>query len=127
MRYKIPDDGLLRKAIREVLREHREVDSQGSLRSMVQSKLRLKDEGYRVSPNRLRRIAADMEDVGIMVVKMRSRHDVKECYVCGGELTSVESVDIFGGKTSFGRRCKKCGFEMEKEKLAPRRYIFYSR
>ncbi|MEE9594202.1 MAG: hypothetical protein V3V92_02270 [Candidatus Hydrothermarchaeales archaeon] len=127
MKYKIPDDEMLRRAIDEVLDEHHEVNTQDSFRTMVESKLRQGNETYRVSPSRLRRIAAAMEDVGIKVVKMRSRHEAKKCYVCGGELAPVESVDIFGDKTSVGKRCRKCGFEMEKGNLVPRRYIFYGR
>ncbi len=127
MKYKIPDDELLRRAIDEVLDEHHEVNTQDSLRTMVEAKLRQGNETYRVSPSRLRRIAASMKNVGIKVVKMRSRREAKKCYVCGGEFASVESVDVFGDKTSFGKRCRNCGFEMEKENLVPRRYIFYGR
>jgi len=127
MKYKIPDDEMLRRAITEVLNEHPEVTSQESLRTIVQTKLKRGKDRYRVSPSRLRRIAAVMKDVRIKVVKMKSKHVAKECYVCGGEFTAVNSVDLFGKKASVGKKCTKCGFELEKENLAPRRYIFYGK
>lgn len=127
MKYKIPDGEMVTKAISEVLDEHREVFSQDSFHQMVQSKLRMDDKKYRVSAERLRRVASTMKNVGIRVVKMRSRLEPKECFICSGELASFESVDLFGGRTPLGKRCKRCGFEMEKGRLAPRRYVFYRR
>lgn len=127
MKFKIPEDEAVRKAINEILGEHSEVPSQESFHSMVQSRLRLGEKKYRLSPKRLRRIAASMKDVGVRVMKMRSRHEPKVCYICGGELTIRESVNLFGDKTVIGKKCKKCGFEIGKEKLAPRRYIFYGK
>jgi hypothetical protein len=125
--YKIPNAELLREIIGEVLQRHREVYSQDSLHSLVQSKLWGKDKTYRVSPPRVRRTAAGMGEVGIRVVKMRSRREFKECFVCGGKLAIAESFDLFGGRTSSSRKCEQCGYEMERENMGPRKYIFYRR
>ncbi len=125
--YRIPKDASIIKTIREVLDGHKEVGSQEEFWRMVEAMVRKADSSYRVSPSRLRRLAAVMGDVVIRVVKMRTSKRAKSCYVCGGEMRQVKMKDLFGKESVGGRRCTRCGFELERDDLAPRRYIFIRR
>ncbi len=125
--YKIPKDDLIARTIKEILDGHKEVGSQEALHRMVAALLNRADAAYKVSPERLRRIAAGLEDVVIRVEKMRAARRAKACYVCGGEMKLMKARDLFGRETVAGRKCSRCGFELERNGLAPRRYIFIKR
>ncbi|MEE8168113.1 MAG: hypothetical protein V3T58_04505 [Candidatus Hydrothermarchaeales archaeon] len=122
--YKIPKRELVESAIREVLREHSEISSQNLFHSLVQGMVRREDKEYRVSPDRVRQLAAVMDGVKVHAEKRRTSREAKRCYVCGGELAAVKTRDLFGNEALAGKRCSTCGFEMERENLVPKRYFF---
>ena len=113
----------MEEAILKVFRENREVGSQRSLRALVLEHLRKKDEGYTLSEDRVRRLAARL-GFRVLVLKRASRRKARRCYVCGGELKAVKARDLYGAEVVVGRKCTLCGFRMDRDNLVPRRYIF---
>lgn len=122
--YKIPKDEEVVEAIRRVLKKNREVTSQALFHELVLKELKRKSPYYTASSERVKRTAA-LEGVKIFVEKMKSSKEAKVCFVCGGELETQKVKNLLGEETSTGKRCKVCGFKMDREHLSPRRYIFY--
>lgn len=110
-----------------VLDRNREVGSQSLFHRLVLEELKKESPYYVVSPERLRRISAKLAGVKIFVEKRRSEREAKRCFLCGGELEVMMAQDILGDETAVGKRCKTCGFKMDKKNLLPRRYIFYKK
>ncbi|MFQ5975299.1 MAG: hypothetical protein ACE5J5_03160 [Candidatus Hydrothermarchaeales archaeon] len=123
--YKIPEEKEIINAILKVLDKHKEINSQGTFLKLVLKELKKRDKEYVVSSDRAKRIAAGLKEVGVHVDKKRSRREAKKCFVCGGELGHIMARDLQGNETKIGKRCKVCGFELDKDKLSPQRYIFY--
>lgn len=125
--YKILTDEEIADAIRDVLKRHREVESQRLLHELVLQKLKEENQYCILTGNRVRKIAAKSKGVKILVEKRRSSKKAKNCYVCGGELEVIKARDLYGGECSAGKKCKNCGFKIDKENLMPKRYIFLKR
>jgi hypothetical protein len=122
--YKIPKDEEIAGAIRSVLAKHKEVKSQSLFHRFVLKELKLKSPYYRVSSDRVKRVAAQV-GVKIFIEKRRSQKEARSCFVCGGELKTLKVKNLLGEEVSAGKKCRVCGFKMDRGHLAPRRYIFY--
>ncbi|NOZ76705.1 MAG: hypothetical protein GXO65_03320 [Euryarchaeota archaeon] len=123
--YSIARDEAVEAAILDVLKNYGEVHSLESLHQLVTRNLRRHHPRAVVSPERVRRRAALMEGVRFQVEKRRSGREARRCYVCGGQLEPFETIDVYGKRTPSGRRCRDCGFRIEKRGYLPRRYRFY--
>ena len=122
--YKIPNDEEIARAIKKVLSKHKEVRSQALFHDFVLRELRIKSPYYRVSSERIRRIASEI-GVKIIVDKRKSHIDAKTCFVCGGVLATMKTKNLEGVEVPAGKRCKTCDFKMDRANLYPKRYIFY--
>lgn len=122
--YKIPKDEEIGDAIRSVLVKHKEVKSQSLFHKFVLKELKLKSPYYVASSFRIKHVAAKV-GVKIFIEKRKSQKEAKSCFVCGGELFTLKVKNLMGTETSAGKKCRVCGFKMNKSHLAPRRYIFY--
>jgi len=123
--YRIPDEEEVKNAILKVMDKHKEVNSQEIFLKHVLKELKKTDEEYVASSDRVKKLAAGLKEIGVHVDKKRSKREAKKCFVCGGKFGSIKAKDLLGKETLLGRRCKTCGFELDKKKLSPRRYIFY--
>ncbi len=123
--YKIPDKEKVKDAILKVMDKHREVNSQETFLKLVLEELKKTDEDFVVSSDRVKKITSKIKSIRVHVDKRRSRREAIKCFVCGGELLHMKTKDLQGKETLVGKRCKACGFELDRDKLSPRRYIFY--
>jgi DNA-directed RNA polymerase subunit RPC12/RpoP len=123
--YTLARDEDVEASITRVLKEHGEVNSLESLHRLVVEDLRKGTPHVAISPERVRRRAALLESVKIMVEKRRSGKRARRCYLCGGEFEPFETVDVYGKRTLSGKRCRDCGYRIEKRGYLPRRYRFY--
>lgn len=122
--YKIPKDEEIAGAIRRVLAKHKEVRSQSLFREFVLKELKRESPYYKASSDRIKRVASKA-GVKIFIDKRKSHKEAKACFVCGGELKTLKVKDLLGKDVPAGKKCKVCGFAMDRGHLAPRRYIFY--
>lgn len=125
--YRVPKDDKVEEAIRKVMNAHAEIGSLKLFHELVQKELKEIDTKTAISPERLRRMAALMVGMKVHVDKGHSKKIPKQCYVCQGELKPVRTVDLYGKKTIIGKKCKDCGFRIEKDMSTPLRYRFYRR
>lgn len=126
MSYRIPDDDTLADAIYMVLHRHSPVRSQGLLATLVSQELRRKDPMYRVSGERVRRmaIARDLAELEISYNEGRSEEAPPECPVCRNELRAVSNRTLRGEDTVIGHRCRRCGYSMGLSRRIPGMYVF---
>jgi hypothetical protein len=125
--YRIPRSDEVGETIIRVLEEYREVGSQNLLHSLVLRRLKRENQFYKLSPERVKRIAAGLAEVKIFVEKKKSGREAKKCYVCGSKMEWIEGKNLFGNAARTGKKCVKCGFRVDRPELAPRRYVFYKR
>lgn len=125
--YRIPRSTEVGEAIVKVLEEYREVGSQNMLHSLVLTRLKRENQFYKLSPERVKRIASRLPGVKIFVEKRRSRQEAKNCYVCGSKLEWIRARNLLGDTVRAGKKCVKCGFRIDRPELIPRRYVFYKR
>ncbi len=122
--YKIPKNEEIADAIRRVLKRNKEVNSQVLFHKLVLKELKRKSPYYTASSERIKKTAA-LEGVKIFVEKRKSPKEAKTCFICGGALETLKTKNLLGEEVSTGKKCKVCGFKMDRENLVPRRYTFY--
>lgn len=125
--YKIPGKDEVGTAVLEVLEDYREVKSQAMLHSLVLKKLKKENQFFKISPERVRKIAAEQEEVKIFVEKCKSPREAKKCFICGEEMIWVKGRSLLGGATRTGKKCPRCGFRIDRPTVKPKRYVFYLR
>lgn len=125
--YRIPGRDEVAESIIRVLEEYREVRSQNLLHDLVLGRLRRENRFYRLSPARLRRIAAGLAEVRIFVEKRRSKREARKCYVCGAEMEGIKGKNLLGSEAKTGKKCVECGFRIHRPRVEPKRYVFYKR
>ncbi|MGE4274518.1 MAG: hypothetical protein AB7E27_00475 [Candidatus Methanomethylophilaceae archaeon] len=126
MRYKIPDDDTLADAIYMVMHRHSSVRSQGLLASLVSKELSRSDPDYRVSGERVRRLAIirGLAEVEISYNENGKEEVPSECPVCRGDLRPVSNRTLLGEETVIGHRCRRCSFSMGVTRRTPGMYVF---
>ncbi|MEE9474101.1 MAG: hypothetical protein V3V36_00350 [Candidatus Hydrothermarchaeaceae archaeon] len=122
--YKIPKNEEIADAIRRVLKRNKEVNSQVLFHKLVLKELKRKSPYYTASSERIKKTAA-LEGVKIFVEKRKSSKEAKTCFICGGALETLRVKNLLGEEASAGKKCKVCGFRMDRGNLVPRRYTFY--
>ncbi|MDR0198542.1 MAG: hypothetical protein LBI08_02230 [Methanomassiliicoccaceae archaeon] len=124
--YRIPDDDRLEKAIVAVVRKEGHVRSQAEMTSLVLSELRKEDPEYRVSGERIRRVAIERNilrvDIDYNMQDDRSLPDV--CPVCGYPMAAVSNSTLDGRESKVGRQCTKCPYHTGSRRRTPGRYTF---
>lgn len=122
--YKIPSEKEINEALIKVLGKYKEVSSIKLLRNLVQSELRKTNKYYVVSENRIRKIASKNKKIKIIVLKRKSSKKTERCFICGKKLKPIISKNLLGEYVTIGSKCEICGIVLEKNKQAPKRYIF---
>ena len=129
MAYKIPDESILVEIIERVMRQEGIVDSQSLLLKEVRKHLNRMDPEYRVSAQRLRKIAIKMKNIRVEIrckITDRSPDDMKTCPVCGEDMERIENMTLDGKKITVGYRCTFCPYWTGMRLRVPIRYIFRS-
>ena len=121
---KILSDEQIEKAIHQVLKEYRTINSQTQLHNLVLKKLKTK-KGF--SNYRLRKIAINSNFVKLEIHSREGdpKKIMNKCPVCTDKLTHVKNQTIWGGKVTIEFRCKNCGYWTGKKKRIPTRYVFH--
>jgi uncharacterized Zn-binding protein involved in type VI secretion len=125
--YKIPKDGDVVLAIRNVLARYNTVHSQRELRERVEQELNFGSGEFHVSGTRVRRLAVIS---GIARIKVHTRATGKKgaivnCPVCRTKLKASRNMTIYGKTVTLGHKCQTCGYMTEKDNLhLPSRYEF---
>jgi len=126
MPYKIPDDDRLEEAILAVIGRDTQIRSQTMMTELVLSELKNDGDEYRVSGNRIRRVAIERNilriDIEYNQHDDRSSPDV--CPVCGYPMAVVNNSTLGGGSAKIGRQCTKCPFTTGTKRRTPGRYTF---
>jgi hypothetical protein len=118
---KIPKAEDVKEVLARVLREHREVSSLRTLRKLVREGVG--EEGTLLSEERVKRLAVEL-GASIRVEKRRSHREAERCFLCEGEWEPLRTRDLYGRETSGGKRCRRCGLRLERDQVAPSRYVF---
>jgi hypothetical protein len=129
--YKIPKDGDIVLAIRNVMVKFSVVRSQHELKRLVDQELSRGDEQFRVSGSRVRRLALLS---GVTKVEVHTRGDGPKtkkvgtnCPVCGAALKKSKNKTVEGKTVTLGYFCPNCSYSTGKDKRYPSRYIFSRR
>lgn len=125
--YRIPKDGDVILAIRNVLARYKVIHSQRELKRKVEIELNFGNDDYRVSEVRIRKLSIIS---GVAEVKVHTRatgHDISisKCPVCSAKLISSRNMTVYGKTVTLGYRCPECDYWTEKGNLRmPSRYEF---
>lgn len=130
--YKIPSDGQVIEALREVFGKRRVVTSQRALKTLVDKELRaMLDEGgkktdYRVGETRLRALVlkSSVADLDIHCRETVRKTSLGKCPVCRSKLKRVKNLTVYGGTVTLGYHCKTCGYWTGLKQRVPTKYVF---
>jgi|TARA_B100000959_G_C14441451_1_gene402857 transcription initiation factor IIE alpha subunit len=125
--HQIPKADEVRSSILSTLNKYREIRSKQLLHAHVLKMLKINNQFYTISQDRVKRIAANMPEVLVSIENRKSHKEPKKCYICSNLLDDIKAKDLFGKPTKFGKKCPKCGFKIDKKMLVPKRYIFFKR
>jgi len=127
MPYSIPSDEEIRDALKIVMKRMKGVGSLRKLRKLVLRELRIKNDEYTVSSQRLRKIAVKSPFINTTI---KARKDDKidslkgRCPVCGSKLNMTKNETLFGGTVTLGYKCKECPYWTSMKRRVPIRYGF---
>jgi hypothetical protein len=125
--YRIPKRELVEIAIYKVLDEALTVRSQTLFLKLVMSRLReLNGGGFRLSGQRLRRIAASLDDVDLIIhCREGSRKNRRTlCPVCGTRMENIQNSTLYGWTVNTGKNCPTCSYWTGSHRRIPVRYVF---
>ncbi len=122
---KIPDKELVKRIIKQKLKECGVIRSQEKLGKIVGNELKEVDSSFSITPERTRRIALEIPDIEIKVKTRKSDVERPEkCPVCDDELKALYAKNLDNKKTEVGFRCEKCSYHGDIEEFMPMRYEF---
>ena len=125
--YKIPKDGDVVLAIRNVLARYKTVHSLRELKRRVEQELNFGNEDYRASEERIRKLAIISGIADITVHTKSTGKDINpaKCPVCNSDLRASRNMTVYGKTVTVGYKCPECGYWTEKGDLRmPSRYEF---
>jgi prepilin signal peptidase PulO-like enzyme (type II secretory pathway) len=123
--YRIPSRERVMGALRIVLGKRKTVTSQRELKELLDREMS-REDGYRVSGQRARRIAYDSGLV-TMEIDTRESEEVRtppRCPVCDHRMDRVKNMTVFGGTVTLGHRCRNCPYWTGLKRRIPTRYTF---
>ncbi len=96
---------------------------------LVNDKLAQEDPRYRVSAQRVRRVAATHPRLRVQIHTRRAeaRSLLKHCPVCGHPLQRVENQTLSGSRVVLEARCTACPYWTGRARRIPVRYVFHKR
>ncbi|MFQ5552723.1 MAG: hypothetical protein ACE5EW_03280 [Thermoplasmata archaeon] len=123
--YRIPSRERVVGALRRVLGRRKTIPSQRELKELLDQEMS-REDGYRVSGPRARRIAYDS---GLVRLEIESRESAEvrtphRCPVCGHRMDRVKNMTVFGGTVTLGHRCRSCPYWTGLKRRVPTRYTF---
>ncbi len=113
-------------SLRRVLSRTGGVRSLSQLVALVAEDLQKRDPGYRLGPERVRRVAARMNAVKTTIYARRGDGGGpdRECPVCGAALERVRNRTLSGGSIELQARCTECPYWTGRVRRIPTRYAF---
>lgn len=125
MKIKIPKEELVKRIIYQMLKKRGVVHTQDELSEIVKNELKKINKRFTITPNRVRKIAIQIEDVNITVkTKKSKRSKPKKCPVCGNKLTPIYGKNLLGEKIVIGFKCNVCHYRGDEKFFAPMKYEF---
>ena len=122
---RVPSDGEIEEAVREVVRLRRRVESQTELRRLVLDRLSTPECEARATAARIRRIALTRGAAAVEIDYRDTYGDLPEiCPVCKGGMMPVRSVNLDGDTVEIRRNCSVCSFTASGRMRTPSRYAF---
>lgn len=126
--YRIPREGAVREILYSVMKDNVTIRSQALLHRLIEKRLGEIDPGarFKLSPERLRRIAATMQGVKMMIHCRESEEPFSgtRCPVCASQMRHIRNQTLYGWTVNTGRVCPICGFWTGSKLRKPVRYVF---
>ena len=123
MKWKLPSDELLLKAVEKVLKSRGIVHGQEKLERLVARELAKVDKNYRVSGKRIRKLLASVDWARISV-KFGNHELAVFCPICMSKLKPVYTKNLAGKRIMIGLKCERCNYVTRPGGGKPRLYIF---
>ncbi len=129
MGYRLPDETRLRVVLTDVVDRSGGVRTLSRLVDLVGDALAQDDPRYRVSAERLRRIAVTSDKIRVQIHTRRSgsKRLKKACPVCGSRMKRLENQTLTGSRVILEARCPTCPYWTGRARRIPTRYVFQSR
>ena len=125
MSYSIPSDDQVADAIFSVMYRNSQVVSQGELVRLVNIELNKRGGEFRVSGERIRRIALNRELLTITIDYSKRDGDLPSiCPVCKNEMSSTMNMTLDGDAIEVSRSCTVCPYTVGTKNRVPGRYTF---
>jgi len=127
MSYHIATNDQIESVIKKILTKFRVVNSQSSLKKLVEKELNAKKKKFGITGSRIRNIAlnSDFIKLEIHTREGNPKKQMFKCPVCNSDLHRVKNLTIWGGEVTIELNCKKCGYWTGKKKRIPSRYVFH--
>ena len=125
--YRIPSVDLVEKTIMSILNEAFTIRSQTLFHRLVISRIKeTEGKGFKLSPRRLRKVAAQMEDVDLIIhCREGDRASNRTiCPVCGTNMTDIKNSTLYGWTVATGKACQTCSYWSGSRIRIPKRYVF---
>jgi hypothetical protein len=128
MPYRIPPVKVLSQSISDVIKEKGSVVSQRKFSELVVKKLKVKDQEYSASEERIRRMAIfrNLARIHIHYRDTKEPASNGKCPVCGSETKEIHNQTLLGEAVKLGFKCVKCPFWTGPNRRVPVRYTFLS-
>jgi len=125
MHYHVPASEEIVVAIYKALRKHGTIDSQTKMRDMVMEELMMLDKRYRVSPQRVRKLAVKAGFIRMEIKSREGEGELSRCPVCNSKLKKIKNFSLWGKEVIIGYKCPVCSYKSGVKKQIPTRYIFH--
>lgn len=123
--YTIAPDERVLEALRRALGREPVVESQHRLARLVRDELARDVDEWRVSEERVRRLALESGLAVLTVVTgTTDRPAPQVCPVCGSDLERVRNRTLAGEEAVVGTRCPRCPYRSGSHHEVPLRYGF---
>lgn len=126
--YRVPSADTIKAILLKILRENKTIRSQTRLHSLIVRSMAASEPNsrYRLSQERVRRIAASMPEIK-MLIHCRDSEETfnsKTCPVCASPLEMIRNQTLYGWVVNTGRACGTCGYWTGSKMRKPVRYVF---
>jgi hypothetical protein len=126
--YRIPDEKMVQTIVHQVMKDNGIIRSQTLLHRLIKDKLKEMDAdvSLKIAPQRLRRIAAGMPGMKMMIYCRESNEVWKgnRCPVCGSSMQTIRNQTLYGWTVNTGKFCPKCNYWTGGRMRKPVRYVF---
>ncbi|MFA6951691.1 MAG: hypothetical protein WCQ23_01255 [Candidatus Methanomethylophilaceae archaeon] len=127
MSYKIPDEAVLEKAIRNAMTRTPHVNSQRELAEVVNRELSKMDSNYRAGGERIRRVGIEKNILKVVIEYHETEGPLPEtCPVCRNAMVPLRNMSLEGRVVEVARKCTVCPYKVGQKALMPGRYGFSS-